>query len=570
MACIFSYPMRNMQNFWCMNMKLKARYTFPFVLLFLAGGLMGTRLGWKKDDTTEQLRKLEEAFLIINQRYVEEVDPAELAEKAIEAMLTSLDPHSSYIDATRFTEVAESYRGNFGGIGIWFEIPDGDTVKVVSPIEGGPSEKAGLRAGDRIIAVDDTSVVGADEDEVKRRLKGPVDTKVQVTLKRLGLPNPIDVTVTRDLIPLYSVVSNYMVDESTGYIKISRFAQSTYQEFVQAVIDLKNQGMQRLLLDLRDNPGGIMGAAVTIVDELLAGDGLIVYTKGRNGPREVYQAKHKGLFETQPLIVLVNRNSVSASEIVAGALQDHDRALIVGQRTYGKGLVQNQFPLPDESRLQMTTARYYTPSGRLIQTPYEEGNRQNYLEDKYASLIEAMQDPVKYAESIPDSLKHQTTHGRIVFGGGGILPDHTVQADTTMAPLMGALYDGVLSVAFRTWFDQNEQLLRSQWEDRREDFMSDFVFADSYWEQFWDSAAKSSAQVQIQFTDESPDPENMVFAHEDRAQNREVLQTYLKALLARQLYGARSSYPLFHQIDPTFLESLTLWNQSEELASISH
>lgn len=549
-------------------MKIRLRLLIAFALLFLIGGLMGSWVGWVNDDTTEQLRKLEEAFLIINRHYVEDVDPAGLAETAIDAMLSALDPHSSYINAEAFTEVAESYRGAFGGIGIWFEIPDSDTAQVVSPIEGGPSEKAGLRAGDRIIAVDDTSVVGAGDDEVKRRLKGPVGTTVEVTLKRLGLMQPFTVTITRDLIPLYSVTSSYMVDNATGYIKISRFAQSTYQEFVQAVFELKGRGMQRLLLDLRDNPGGIMGVAVAIVDELLAGEALIVYTEGRAMPREMFRAGHAGLFESQPVIVLVNRNSVSASEIVAGALQDHDRALIVGQRTYGKGLVQNQFPLPDESRLQMTTARYYTPSGRLIQTPYEEGNREDYLEQKYEGLIKAMQDPDLYADSIPDSLKHVTTHGRTVFGGGGILPDHTIHGDTTMAPLIVAMYDGALFLAFRSWFDQHEQALRADWEDHQGEFMSSFVFVGPYWNQFWQSAAEAAMPILI--VDQSPDPSSLRFAAADLEDNRSTLELYFKALLARQLYGARDAYPLFNQIDPAFLESLTLWDQAGELALLDN
>lgn len=556
---------------------MRLRYTLPIVLLFLIGGLVGARLNRHKDDTTEQLRKLEDAFLIINRRYVEELDPAHVAENAIDAMLDALDPHSSYIDASAFTEVEESYRGSFGGIGIWFEIPDGDTARVVSPIEGGPSEEVGLRPGDRIIAVNDTSVIGIGDDEVKRRLKGPVGTTVDVTLKRLGYARPIEVTITRGVIPLYSVASSYMVDAQTGYIKISRFAQSTYGEFVDAVSALKSQGMGRLLLDLRDNPGGIMQAAVAIVDEILAGDALIVYTQGRSVPNEVYRAGHSGLFETQPIIVLVNRNSVSASEIVAGALQDHDRALIVGQRTYGKGLVQNQFALPDESRLQITTARYYTPSGRLIQTPYEDGDRQGYLEEKYAALIEAMRDPEDYADSIPDSLKYTTSHGRTVFGGGGIFPDHVVPGDSTMPPILQALYEGFFFEAFRNWFERREAALRAEWEDRPEEFVSSFAYSAGQWDDFWTAAGETEVPIRIVSSESSPEertpvaprPEQLEFQATELQENRETIHLYLKALLARQLYGARAAYPLYNQIDPTFLEGITLWDRAQELALIS-
>ena len=383
-------------------MRTRLTYLLPGLVLVVVGAALGMRLDTVSTDgdTTEQLRKLEEAFLIINKRYVEEVRPAMLVDEAIEAMLESLDPHSSYIDAESFTEVEEGYRGSFGGIGIWFEIPDGDTAHVVSPIEGGPSERAGLRAGDRIVAVNGTNAVDIGDDEIKRRLKGPVGTTVDVTLRRVGMDHAIEVTITREMIPLYSIASAYMVDERTGYIKVSRFAHTTYQEFVEHLTSLKADGMERLVLDLRQNPGGIMEAAVEVVDELLEDERTIVYTKGRSVPDRIFRSRRPGLFEDQPVIVLVNHSSVSASEIVAGALQDHDRGLIVGQQTYGKGLVQNQFELPDESRLQMTTARYYTPSGRLIQTPYEDGDRSGYMERKGASMQEARNDLAAYLSLI--------------------------------------------------------------------------------------------------------------------------------------------------------------------------
>ena len=549
----------------------KTIYILPALFLFLVGAMLGERLEWgmPDKDTTEQLQKLEEAFLIINKRYVEEVEPKALVEEAIEAMLGQLDPHSSYIDAEAFTEVKEGYRGSFGGIGIWFEIPDGDTAQVVSPIEGGPSEKVGVRAGDRIIAVNDTSVIGVGNIEIRSRLKGPIGTRVDVTLKRLGFELPIHVAITRDQIPLYSVASGYLVDEVTGYIKISRFAQTTYREFTERLAALKEKGMERLILDLRDNPGGIMEVAVSIVDEFIPGEHIIVYTRGRTVPDQTYRASRPGIFESQPVIVLVNRGSVSASEIVAGALQDHDRALIVGQRTYGKGLVQNQFPLPDESRLQMTTARYYTPSGRLIQTPYEDGDRQDYLERKYASLREATWDPESYAQSIPDSLRYETTHGRTVFGGGGILPDHVVAPDTMIAPLMRAMNDGMLFESFRSWFTKREQDIRAQWEDREADYMRTYTMSEAEWEQYWAMSATSQVSITITDVEAEASWEERVFTTDDLQLNRATLELYLKALLARQLYGARAAYPLYNRINATFLEALQRWDLAGDLAMIS-
>ncbi|MCY3630867.1 MAG: S41 family peptidase [Rhodothermaceae bacterium] len=548
-------------------MKISRRYLLLIVLLFLTGGLLGGSFGSYLNDTRENLRKLEDAFLLINRRYVDPVDPNKVAEDAIDGMIESLDPHSSYIDASAFKEVEESFRGSFGGIGVWFQVLDGDTARVVSPIENGPSEKVGIRAGDRIIAVNDTSVIGVGEDEVMRRLKGPIGTQVEVRIYRLGLNQPFNVLITRDLIPLYSVTSSYMVDELTGYIRINRFAQSTYAEFVQAIADLQGQGMGRLILDLRDNGGGILQSAVAIVDELLSGNDIIVSVKGRNVPDEVYAAGHPGRFETQPIIVLTNHNSVSASEIVAGALQDHDRALLIGQRTYGKGLVQNQYPLPDDSRLQITTARYYTPSGRLIQTPYERGDRETYLEDKLERWIEASRDPEGYVSQIPDSLKFSTTHGRTVFGDGGITPDHLVFADSLRSRILHALYGGGLFETFRLWFEANEQVLRATWEDQPETFVRDFSFSPTQWHALW--AAGESAQVPVTFVPSDPSPDGLQFTHDALMENEDILQLYFKALLGRQLYGSRVAVPLFNAIDEVFQQSLLLWPEAQELALFS-
>jgi carboxyl-terminal processing protease len=548
-------------------MKSRPRYIILITLLLLAGGLLGASFGRYFGDITEDLRKLEEAFLLINRNYVDSVEPNQAAENAIEGMLESLDPHSSYIDASAFKEVAESFQGSFGGIGVWFQVLDGDTARVVSPIENGPSEKAGIRAGDRIIAVNDTSVVGVGEDEVKRRLKGPIGTQVDVTIRRLGIQKPFTVPLTRDLIPLYSITSSYMVDDITGYIRISRFAQSTYAEFLQALDELQRQGMERLLLDLRDNGGGILQTAVAIVDEMLAGNGSIVSTIGRSVPSEAFIAQRTGRFETQPIIVLVNGNSISASEIVAGALQDHDRALLIGQRTFGKGLVQNQFPLPDGSYLQITTARYYTPSGRLIQTPYEEGDHEGYFEAKLEGMIKAQRDPEKYAESIPDSLKFTTTHGRTIFGGGGIMPDHVIEGDSLRPRILNALYGGALFETFRLWFENNEQALRTTWKDRADDFMNEFTFSTAQWDALWVSGA--SAQIPVTFVVADPSIEELQFTFSELNENSETLHLYFKALLGRQLYGARIATPLFHAIDETFQESLLFWSDAEELALLS-
>ena len=388
-----------------------------------------------------------------------------------------------------------------------------------------------------------------------------------MTLKRLGLREPIKVTITRDRIPLYTVTSAYMMDKETGYIRISWFAQTTYREFYEKLALLKQQGMTRLILDLRDNPGGIMDAAVAIVDELIADDQIIVYTRGRAVPDQMFRSAKSGILESRPVIVLVNGNSVSASEIVAGALQDHDRALIVGQRTYGKGLVQNQFALPDNSRLQMTTARYYTPSGRLIQQPYVYGDRRGYMEDKLALLNEAARNPGAYQQSLPDSLKYETTHGRTVYGGGGILPDHVVTRDTTLAPILQAVFNGTFAESFRFWFTEHEHELRATWEDRRATFMQEYEFGADTWRSYWDAAARSQVSIKLTDDPEKVSADGRIYLSTDLETNRETLQLYLKMLLARQLYGSEASYPILNRIDPVVMEAGMLWDKANQLAA---
>ncbi|MFQ5572005.1 MAG: S41 family peptidase [Rhodothermales bacterium] len=548
--------------------RFKKIYLLPAFLLFVVGTVLGVQLesAISNTDTMEQLRKLEDAFLIINKRYVQDVDAGDLAEQAIESMLEELDPHSSYISLEELKEVEESYRGSFGGIGIWFEIID-DTARVVTPIEGGPSEKLGIRAGDRIIRINDSTAVGLQNNGITKRLKGPMGTQVDVTLKRLGVRAPIDVTITRDRIPLYSVNSAYMVDDQTGYIKVSRFAQTTYNEFREKLVALRKQGMKRLILDLRYNPGGIMESAVYMVDELLADDKVIVYTKGRAVPDQMFRSSRKGIFENQPVIVLVNEQSASASEIIAGALQDQDRALIVGHRTFGKGLVQNQFSLPDGSKLQMTTARYYTPSGRLIQTPYENGDQKSYLEQKFANFDEATFHPSAYKESIPDSLKYYTARGRVVFGGGGVLPDYVIPPDTTLSLILRATYSGLLDRPFRAWFQRHEQDLRNTWDGRYDEFLASYTADETTWNDIWQLAADPE-HGGVTLTD---DPANvsrkdLIFDAAEVAEHRTILETYWKGRLAGQLFGSSASYPVFNQIDPIFQEAVKLWTPAIELA----
>ncbi|MEX0820516.1 MAG: S41 family peptidase [Rhodothermales bacterium] len=556
-----------------MSTSIKRRFILPGIALLLVGALLGVKLesSFTSDDTFTHLRKLEDAFMIINQRYVEDVDPKMMAEKAITSMLKELDPHSSYISEEDAREVQQSYQGSFGGIGIWFEIPrndddySDDTIRVVSTISDGPSERAGLRAGDRIVQIDDSTAVGLSQNDVTSKLKGEIGTDVRVTIMRRGVNDPLEFDLTRDEIPLYTVDASYLMDDGTGYIRISRFSMQTYDEFMEHVTELQSRGMERLVLDLRSNPGGIMEAAVNMVDEIVPGEEMIVYTKGREANLTTqYKTRREGVLEEQPIIVLVNEYSASASEIVAGALQDHDRALIVGRRTFGKGLVQNQFPLPDGSFLQMTVARYYTPSGRLIQTPYDDGNQQNYYENKFATLDDATFHPSEYIDNIPDSLRFSTQHGRDVFGGGGILPDYIVKPDTT--PIMRAILDNAFDVRFtREWFIDKEGTLRDAWGERQDAFTTDFSIDDAHWTAFIDYLEEND----ITSTSDTAavDVSEGVFSAENLASHEDDLKVYLRARVAQELYGNKAWYPIYREVDPDLNASLKLWHLAENLAA---
>jgi len=552
-------------------MHITKRHFLPALLFLVVGVVLGMKLDsvYSTDDTFEQLKKLEDAFLVIDRQYVEAMDPKVMAESAISGMLEALDPHSTFISAEEVADVQEGYRGSFGGIGIWFEpaaAPE-DTAKVTSTIPDGPSEVLGIMAGDRIVAIDDSSAIGMNSNAIQKRLKGPVGTQVKMTVKRRGATDPIDYVITRGRIPLYSIDSAYMIDDQTGYIRIGRFAMSTHKEFVEKLQALKAQGMQRLVLDLRDNPGGIKRAAVGVADELLKGGGTIVYTKGRNPQEnEVDHSTPGGLFESQPVILLVNQNSASGSEIVAGALQDQDRALVVGRRTFGKALVQRPFSLSDGSILQITVSRYYTPSGRLIQTPYKAGHIKEYYERKFATLEEATFDPNTYLHDIPDSLKYTTVHGRTVFGGGGVMPDFVIAPDSTLpvySPLVRVVRARGLDVGFvRDWFSRHETGLRNRWTGRRNEFIRTYAVDEALWKDFWRYSAENGLNLVDTPTDKDP------FTRSDAGADREILETLIKARLGQRLFRSDAAYPIYNKIDPEIIETMKLWDKAGKLAAI--
>jgi len=412
--------------------KLQAWLPLLFALVMIFGMTIGYKLrenvpGHKGLFAGSKRNSMQEVMDLIRMKYVDPVNTDTLTDDAVEAMLNHLDPHSVYIPARHLDEVNEDLMGNFEGIGVEFQIID-DTVNIVSVLPGGPSDKAGLQVGDKFLKVGDSVVAGRKitSERIKNLLRGEGGSKVITTVYRGN--RSTNFTITRGTIPIYSVDAAYMMDSVTGYIHLNKFSGTTYEEFMQSMERLNSQGMKSLVFDLRDNGGGILSEAVDIADEFLDDEKLIVYTEGATQPKTEYKCKRPGLFEKGKLVIIIDENSASASEVLAGALQDWDRATIVGRRSFGKGLVQEQYPLSDGSALRLTVARYYTPTGRSIQKPYSNG-REAYNEEVLARMEHG---EMVHADSIrPNTSKpFKTKGGRTVYGGGGISPDLFIPADT--------------------------------------------------------------------------------------------------------------------------------------------
>lgn len=405
--------------------------------------------------------KLSDLLHIIDDQYVDTVQMSDLVEKALPQILKELDPHSTYISADEVEASMQDLKGSFSGIGVQFTIYD-DTVRIVKVIEGGPSERVGLRAGDRIVAVDGKPFVGksVNNDETMKCLKGPADTQVKLVVKRTGEKHNLDFKITRGDVPVKSIDAHYMLDNKIGYIRINTWGDATYSEFLSAMATLNTDGAESLVIDLRGNLGGYLNAAVQVANEFLPGRRLIVYTEGRRFPREDYTSDGRGSFQKMPLVVLVDETSASASEIFAGAMQDNDRATIIGRRSFGKGLVQVPIEFRDGSVVRLTRARYYTPSGRCVQKPYTPGDEEAYEND----LIQRAEAGEYFtSDSIKTSgTKYKTRLGRIVYGGGGIIPDYFIGRDTLgyTSYFKDVIYNGQM-FSFAYWYvDQNRAALQ--------------------------------------------------------------------------------------------------------------
>lgn len=488
------------------------------------------------------VRKLQLAQFAIANLYVDQVDDNKLVESAIKGMLEELDPHSTYSTPEEVKRMNEPLQGNFDGIGIQFNMAE-DTLFVIQPVSGGPSEKVGILAGDRIVEVNDTVIAGVkmSTEDVMRRLKGPKGTLVDVKVLRRGVPELLSFTIRRDKIPVYSLDASYMIAPQTGYIKINRFAATTHAEFMNALASLKSQGMKDLILDLQGNGGGYLNAAIDIANEFLGDEELIVYTEGRRSARRDFYADGNGKHQYGKLVVLVDEYSASASEIVSGAVQDWDRGMVVGRRTFGKGLVQRPIDLPDGSMIRLTISRYYTPAGRCIQKPYE--NTENYAAD----LIERYnRGEMMSADSIhfPDSLKCTTLKkGRIVYGGGGIMPDYFVPVDTTLYTdyHRQISYKGVLLKVHYQLIDA----YRKEWNKKYKDYASfaqKFEMTEPMMQRLKDEAAKAG----------------IAYNEEQYHKSESLLKLQMKALIARDLWDMNEYYHTINVADESVKKALEL------------
>ena len=421
----------NIRKYWqqiCAS-SLVERVGVGLLLLFVTTSL-SAQIRFKFGEDSP-MRKMQIAEAAINSLYVDSVDEVKLVEDGIRGMLKELDPHSSYSTAKETKAMNEPLQGDFEGIGVQFNIVE-DTLMVIQPVVNGPSEKVGIMAGDRIVSVNDTAIAGVkmSREEIMKRLRGPKGTKVRLGIVRRGVEGDLNFVVKRDKIPVHTIDAIYMIRPKVGYIRISSFGAKTYNEFMDGIKKLQAQGMKSLILDLQDNGGGYLQAAVSIANEFLAQNDMIVYTKGRSVRDADYKANGNGSLKTGKVVVLINELSASASEIVTGAIQDQDRGLVVGRRSFGKGLVQRPIDLPDGSMIRLTVAHYYTPSGRCIQKPYKKGDKQDYemdLENRLKRGELTNRDSIHFA----DSLKYKTIRKhRTVYGGGGIMPDEFVPLDT--------------------------------------------------------------------------------------------------------------------------------------------
>ncbi|MBN1300258.1 MAG: S41 family peptidase [Melioribacteraceae bacterium] len=512
------------------------------IIILLTGIIIGTQLRklFPSDDLTKSIDKYADVLTLTDKYYLENIDTEGLTEAAINGMFESLDPHTSYIPVKEQEFSDEQFRGNFEGIGVEFQIIN-DTITVVSPITGGPSEALGIFAGDRIIEIDGEDCIGYDNTKVINSLRGDKGSKVKITIYRPSTGEILQYEIIRDKIPLYSVDTYFMTNDSIAYLSVSRFAHTTYAEIIQALDKLKKSGMKRIILDLRNNPGGLMEQAIEIADLFISNDKLIVYTEGRVADfNEKFYAGAAYEYENMPLVLLVNRGSASASEIVAGAIQDWDRGVIVGERTFGKGLVQRPFILSDKSAVRITVSKYYTPLGRAIQRSYENGKTEYYMD---AQLREDDSLNVDQDSTINSFV---TNSGRVLYDGGGIKPDIEKKSGV-LTELSGLLRRNNLYYKFiRHYLDINNKDILNTYSDYKQ-FDKQFRFRVEDENKFKDYIAEEIDDIKW----------------EDYEKDREYILARLKAYAAREYWKNNGWFYVLLQQDDVFLEAIDIISKSE-------
>ncbi|MDW3211914.1 MAG: S41 family peptidase [Reichenbachiella sp.] len=538
------------------NTKAQIRLPLFLSIAIAAGIFIGANMTSSTkggSDLAKSLHKFREILNYVDNNYVDEVKTEDLVEKAITDMLEELDPHTAYIPKEEQEYSRSQLEGNFDGIGIEYNIFR-DTIYVVAPLSGGPSERVGLLTGDKIIKVDDENVagIGIKTRGVLDRLRGPKGTQVTVSILRKNNDDLLDFDIIRDKIPQFSVDASYMVDDEIGYIKVNRFTATTYDEFKSALDKLDEQGLQKLILDLTGNPGGYMSMAIQMADEFLPGDPMIVFTKGKEFRyNQEHRAGSAGLFEDRPLIVLIDEGSASASEIVSGAIQDNDRGLVVGRRSFGKGLVQMPIDLSDGSELRLTISRYYTPSGRSIQRSYE-GGKDDYYSDVYNRYTSG---ELYNADSIHqnDTLKYQTAKGRTVYGGGGIMPDYFIPMDTAgNSSYLNKLFTtNAIREYSLTYSDGNRAKLESDGFDK---YFADFEVSEKMLKELVAVAEESG----LKYNDAQ-------FKH-----SKDLIKLYLKAQIARGVWNNDGFYPIFNQTNEIYMQAIELFDQAESIMARSN
>lgn len=527
----------------------KRKYLIPiFLMLISIGVLVGMKVNTAAsgDDVFDNVKKFNEALTLVQKNYVDEVSADKLTEAAIKGMLSQLDPHSTYITQEQLKRINEDFSGSFEGIGVEFDIVN-DTITIVTPISGGPSEALGILAGDKIVKIDGVSSVGMTREEVPKKLRGPKGTKVTVSISRGGNPNLIDFEITRDKIPLYSVDASFMINNEVGYARVSRFSATTYDELSKALAELKRQGMKKLVIDLRNNPGGYLDQAFKIASMFVDRGKKIVYTKSRIPAFNDEYISEGGEYTDIPLVVLVNDGSASASEIVSGAIQDWDRGLIVGENTFGKGLVQRQYDLSDGSAMRVTTSRYFTPSGRLIQKPYD-GN-----EYKKMLVNQDEGDNLYHTNDTKDTSRPEfkTMGGRTVYGGGGITPDFIVKMDTLTDYSVQLRRINLFLEYANAYFDVNRENIKSSYSDFIK-FRDKFEVTPNMLADFKSMASSKG----------------IAFNEEQWTRDIDFITTTIKSILARDIWGNNGSMAVFLSTDRQFAKALELFPEAEKLAQL--